>query len=180
MDDAQSRLDSRPGTRVSATDPDWSREQPRTFWDPGRKLIKTLRDYVRLGDARDPITRMRRGLIVWRHRFWSAATSCDIPLGVNPGGGFVMPHPYCIVIHPRAVIGPNCLFMHQTTLGTAFGDKAAPVVGGHVDIGAGAKIIGGVTIGDHVRIGANAVVLCDVPAGATAVGVPARVIGPRR
>ncbi|NET39041.1 MAG: serine acetyltransferase, partial [Cyanothece sp. SIO1E1] len=49
-------------------------------------------------------------------------------------------------------------------------------IGGHVDIGAGAKIIRPVSIGDHAKIGANAVVLCDVPAGATAIGVPAKVI----
>ncbi|HMB06628.1 MAG TPA: hypothetical protein VKP69_23185 [Isosphaeraceae bacterium] len=49
-------------------------------------------------------------------------------------------------------------------------------MGGHVDVGAGAKILGGVTIGNHARIGANAVVLCDVPSGATAVGVPARIV----
>jgi len=51
-----------------------------------------------------------------------------------------------------------------------------PRIGGHVDIGAGAGIFGGVSIGNHAKIGANAVVLCDVPAGATAVGVPARVV----
>jgi serine acetyltransferase len=51
-----------------------------------------------------------------------------------------------------------------------------PVVGGNVSIGAGAKILGGVTIGDHARIGANAVVLQDVPRGATAVGVPATIL----
>jgi serine O-acetyltransferase len=51
-----------------------------------------------------------------------------------------------------------------------------PRIGGHVDIGAGAKIIGGVTIGDHARIGANAVVTRDVPAGATAVGNPAKIL----
>ena len=50
------------------------------------------------------------------------------------------------------------------------------VLGGHVDIGAGAKVLGGVTIGAHAVIGANAVVLCDVPAGATAVGIPARIV----
>jgi serine O-acetyltransferase len=49
-------------------------------------------------------------------------------------------------------------------------------VGGHVDIGAGAKIIRPVSIGDHARIGANAVVLYDVPVGATVVGIPARII----
>ncbi|MGB8295091.1 MAG: serine acetyltransferase, partial [Polyangia bacterium] len=53
--------------------------------------------------------------------------------------------------------------------------EGVPVIGGHVDIGAGAKILGGVTIGNHARIGANAVVLTDVPAGAVAVGVPATI-----
>jgi serine O-acetyltransferase len=51
-----------------------------------------------------------------------------------------------------------------------------PRIGGHVDIGAGAKILGGVVIGDHAKIGANAVVTRDVPAGATAVGIPARIV----
>ena len=50
------------------------------------------------------------------------------------------------------------------------------MLAGHVDIGAGAKVLGGVTIGAHAVIGANAVVLCDVPAGATAVGIPARIV----
>jgi serine O-acetyltransferase len=54
--------------------------------------------------------------------------------------------------------------------------RGAPRFGGHVDVGAGAKILGGVTVGDHERIGANAVVLDDVPDGALAVGVPARII----
>ena len=55
-------------------------------------------------------------------------------------------------------------------------DGKAPRIEGHVDIGAGAKILGGVRIGRHAKIGANAVVLCDVPERATAVGVPAKVI----
>ena len=49
-------------------------------------------------------------------------------------------------------------------------------LGGHIDIGTGAKVLGGVTVGDHARIGANAVVLRDVPEGATAVGVPAHIV----
>ncbi len=167
-----------PRKRVSADEADWARERPRGFWDPGRKLVKTLRDYVRLGPGAHPVTAFRRALIVTRHRFWSAVTSCDIPLGFNPGGGFALPHPTGVVIHPGSVVGPNCLLMHQTTLGAARGNrKGTPTLGGHVDVGAGAKIIGAVTIGDHAIIGANAVVLIDVPAGATAAGVPARIIG---
>ena len=51
-----------------------------------------------------------------------------------------------------------------------------PHIGGHVDMGAGAKVLGPIHVGDHALIGANAVVISDVPTGATAVGVPARVI----
>ena len=87
-----------------------------------------------------------------------------------------MPHANGIVIHPDTVVGPNCLIFQQVTLGTGGPIPGAPIIGGHVDMGAGAKILGGVRVGNHARIGANAVVLCDVPAGATAVGIPARII----
>jgi len=88
-----------------------------------------------------------------------------------------MPHPNGIVIHSKARIGPNCLIFHQVTIGSREGEKALPVIGGDVNIGAGAKILGNVRIGDHANIGANAVVLKDVPAGKTAVGIPAVVTG---
>ena len=58
----------------------------------------------------------------------------------------------------------------------SLGWRCCAINSAHRNIGAGAKVLGGVRIGDHVKIGANAVVLCDVPEGATAVGVPARVI----
>ena len=64
----------------------------------------------------------------------------------------------------------------QGRLGTRGGGKACPVLGAGVMIGAGAKVLGGVTIGAHAVIGANAVVLTDVPPGAVAVGIPARVL----
>ena len=94
----------------------------------------------------------------------------------NIAGGLLIPHPNGIVIHPQAIIGPNCLVFQQVTIGTGGKKPGAPKLGGHVDVGAGAKILGGVVIGDHVKIGANAVVLDDVPAGATAVGIPARIV----
>ena len=86
-----------------------------------------------------------------------------------------MPHPNGVVIHPDARIGPNCMFFQQVTVGTLKSGEA-PVIGGHVDIGAGAKILGGIVIGNHAKIGANAVVLADIPAGSVAVGVPARCL----
>ena len=67
------------------------------------------------------------------------------------------------------------MLMQQVTVGQ-LADGAAPVIGSGVYIGAGAKVLGGVRVGDGARIGANAVVLRDVPAGCTAVGVPAHVI----
>ena len=79
------------------------------------------------------------------------------------------------MIHPDATIGVNCLIHQQVTIGVS-GNRGVPRIGGHVDIGAGAKILGGVVIGDHAKIGANAVVTRDVPAGATAVGIPARIV----
>lgn len=151
---------------VSATTPDWSRETPRSFWDPSRKLLRAIRRYQ---SARGPLARR-----YWRaiHTFWSVVTQAEIDLNAQIGGGLLIPHPNGIVIHPDAVIGPNCLIFQQVTLG-ANGPGGLPVLGGHVDIGAGAKILGPVTIGDHALIGANAVVTRDVPAHATARGIPA-------
>lgn len=109
-----------------------------------------------------------------QHRFWSALTGADIPLNVQIGGGLLIPHPNGIVIHPGAKIGVNCLIFQQVTIGDK--DEGVPVIGGHVDIGAGARILGAVSVGDHARIGANAVVLKDVPHCKTAVGIPAKIL----
>jgi serine O-acetyltransferase len=79
-------------------------------------------------------------------------------------------------IHPDSVIGDRCGIMHDVTLGTNMDRKGAPRIGNDVFIGAGAKVLGPVTIGDGARIAANSLVLSDVPPGATAVGVPARVL----
>ena len=156
-----------PEPAVSASEPDWSRERRRAFWDPGPALLSSIRSYQR---AR---TRLGRMQAVVRHRFWSVVSGADIPLNATVGGGLLIPHPNGIVIHPDTVIGPNCLIFQQVTVGTRHGGP--PRIGGHVDIGAGAKLLGAITIGDHTEIGANAVVLHDVPAGAVAIGIPAKV-----
>ncbi len=77
-------------------------------------------------------------------------------------------------------IGANCYVHQGVTIGWDYKSLRTPVVGDDVFIGAGAVIVGDLTVGDGARIGANALVLCDVPAGATAVGVPARVLVGRR
>lgn len=158
---------------VSAQEPDWSRERLRWGeWNPGKRLLACLRAYQRLSTVPWPVRRLYRVVVVLRYRFWSAVSGADIPINCEIGGGLSMPHPNGIVIHPQARIGPNCLILQQVTLGT-LAEGGAPVVGGHVDLGAGAKVLGSVHIGDHAVVGANAVVLHDVPAGAVAVGIPA-------
>jgi serine O-acetyltransferase len=157
---------------VSATEPDWSREHKRWWeWNPSRSLLASIRSFQRV---RGPLARPIKLVALLRHRFWSVITGADIPIVTRIGGGLVLPHPNGVVIHRNAVIGPNCLILQQVTIGQTDGD-VVPRIGGHVDIGAGAKVIGPVTLGDHACIGANAVVLQDVPTHMTAVGVPARL-----
>ncbi len=161
---------------ISATDPDWSREKiiPGRY-EPSKYLLAAIRSYQRLRSKSGLMARVARPFVVMKHRFWSAVTGADVPINSTIGGGLMMPHPNGIVIHPDAVIGPNCLIFQQVTIGEGL-KPGLPVIDGHVDIGAGAKIIGSIRIGAHARIGANAVVLEDVPENATAVGIPARVL----
>ena len=164
-------MDASP-TPISASEPDWSREKAERSWDPPRALLKSIRDYQRY---RQQGSAMGAKLAVVRHRIWSVVTGADIPLNSNLGGGLLIPHPNGVVIHPDAEVGPNCLLFQQVTIGAT--SAGVPKLGGHVYVGAGAKIIGPVQIGDHAIIGANAVVTRNVPAGATAVGIPARIVG---
>lgn len=162
-------------TAPSASIPDWSREsKPFLAWDPPRSLLASIRSYQRHRSSRWPWHALLWRLAVLRHRFWSIATGAEIPLNSRISGGLMIPHPNGIVIHPDSEIGPNCFILQQVTL--AVGAHGAPRLGGNVEVGSGAKLLGGMHIGDNARIGANAVVLEDVPAGATAVGVPARII----
>lgn len=157
--------------------PDWTREKPRQFWDPSRKLLKTIRQYQQCAQSKNI---MRRKLltkwIVIKHHFWSVITGAEIDLRCQIGGGLLLPHPNGIVIHPDAIIGNNCLIFQQVTIGTNGKSPIPPIISDHVDIGAGAKILGDITIGYLAKIGANAVVTKDVPARSTAVGIPAIIV----
>lgn len=157
---------------VSPTEPDWSRESVREFWDVSRKLLSSIRRYQYWKSRSGLIARALSKYYVLSHRFWSAVSGADIPLNCCIGGGLMIPHPNGIVIHPNATIGPNCLIFQQVTIGS--NGRGIPKIGGHVDIGAGAKIIGAITIGNHGRIGANAVVLNDVQPNETVIGIPAK------
>ena len=104
-------------------------------------------------------------------------TGITIPETVRIGRRLQIEHFGGIILHGSVVIGDDCLIRHGVTLGNRRADAPteAPTLGNHVDIGAGAKILGAVTLGDRCRIGANTVVTLDVPADAIAVGVPARI-----
>ncbi|MDT8718514.1 serine O-acetyltransferase [Clostridium sp. 19966] len=105
-------------------------------------------------------------------------TGIEIHPGAKIGRGLFIDHGMGVVIGETAEIGNNVTIYHGVTLGGTGKEKGKrhPTVGNNVFIGAGAKILGPVLIGDNVKIGANSVVLTDVPAQSTAVGVPARII----
>lgn len=159
-------------SNISPDEPDWTREMVGTWaWDPARALLRSIRDYQNAAGLLAPLQRKFAAL---RHRWWSAISGADIPISATIGGGLLIPHPNGIVIHPDARIGCNCLIFQQVTIGAT--SRGIPTIGGHVDIGAGAKIIGPVTVGDHARIGANAVVHRDVPAHGVFVAEAGRLL----
>lgn len=106
-------------------------------------------------------------------------TGIYLPRGARIGGGLRIWHFGGVFLHPKVVIGANCTLRQGVTIGDRRSGGGVPVLGNNVDVGAGAKILGALSVGDDVCVGANAVVLQDVPEGCTAVGVPARVL-PRR
>ncbi|MBO9474051.1 serine acetyltransferase [Shimia sp. R10_1] len=157
-------------THVSATVPDWSRERISQFWDPAPKLLRTIRRYQSARAKGGSWPRLVSRYWVLVHRFWSVIAQSELHLNTQIEGGLCLPHPNGIIVHSDAKIGPNCMLMHQVTL------AGAVVLEGHVDIGAGAKLIGPLVVGKDAEIGANAVVTRDVPAGAVMGGVPARIL----
>ncbi len=102
----------------------------------------------------------------------------DLPYTVKLGRRVVIEHQSCIIIHGYCVIGDDCILRQGVTLGNRYIDRPleAPRLGNRVNVGAGTKILGNITIGNDVNIGANAVVLKDILDGQTAVGIPAKVI----
>lgn len=102
----------------------------------------------------------------------------EIPYSASIGRGVVIEHQGGIVVHGNTVIGERCILRQGCTLGIRRLDRLddAPVLEDGVALGAGCVVLGKVTLGAGCSIGANAVVLKDVPAGAVAVGIPAKVL----
>ena len=173
-----------------------------TAWQRARQI---LREDLEAAISRDPAARTRievalayPGLhALWAHRLthrmWRvavlrlparlisqatrAATGVEIHPGATIGRRVFIDHGMGVVIGQTAVVGDDVVLFHSVTLGgrSMTHGKRHPTVGDRVVVGAGAKILGPVWIGDDAQIGANAVVVKDVPAGAVAVGVPAKV-----
>lgn len=129
--------------------------------------------------------------VLYRHKWFIIAraisqiarffTGIEIHPGAKIGKGLFIDHGMGVVIGETAEIGDNVTIYHGVTLGGTGKEKGKrhPTVGNNVVIGSGAKILGPITIGDDAKIGANAVVLENVPSRATAVGIPAKIIGRR-
>nr|WP_232525752.1 serine O-acetyltransferase [Actinomyces sp. zg-332] len=134
---------------------------------------------------------------VWSHRFshflWNKGaklparfisqlarrhTGVDIHPGAQLGKRLFIDHATGVVIGETAIVGNDCVIFHGVTLGgvAMVKGKRHPTVGNRVMVGAGAKVLGPITIGDDCKIGANAVVTKSVPSGKVAVGVPAKCL----
>jgi len=125
---------------------------------------------------------------LWRHGLrWLARflahlgrwfTGIEIHPGATIGRRVFIDHGMGVVIGETAEIGDECTLYHGVTLGGTSWNKGKrhPTLGTGVVIGAGAKILGPITLGAGAKVGSNAVVVKDVPAGATAIGIPARIL----
>lgn len=169
-------------------------------------MFDRLREDIACVFDRDPAARSRwevltcyAGLqaLVWHrlnHRLWRANlrwvarwlaqwsrwfTGVEIHPGASIGRRVFIDHGMGVVIGETAIIGDDCTLYHGVTLGGTSWNKGKrhPTLGRGVVIGAGAKILGPILVADGAKIGSNAVVVRDVPAGATAVGIPARIVG---
>lgn len=105
-------------------------------------------------------------------------TGVEIHPGATLGRRLFIDHGMGVVIGETAVIGDDCVLYHGVTLGGTHTKKVKrhPTLGNRVSVGAGAKLLGNITIGDDSSVGANAVVLSDAPAGTVLVGIPAKPV----
>jgi serine O-acetyltransferase len=114
------------------------------------------------------------------YRFIETLTGISIPKTARVGPGLRIYHFGNIFVHAQATIGANCTLRQGVTIGNRHADGPVPVLEDGVELGAYAQVLGGVRIGRGAKVGAMSVVLTDVPPGATAVGVPAKILAPNR
>lgn len=171
------------GELIAIMREDWRHNQ-RDWTRPGFRALAVYRfgSWQRSLSGRGLLAKVGRRLagLVYRtaHRYVRNRYGIELHSSATVGRRVVLAHIGRIVIHRYGVIGDDCIIRHGVTIGAAsrFHEERAPILGRGVNVGAGAVVIGEITIGDGVRIGPNAVVLTDVPADATVFAPPARII----
>ena len=165
------------------SDPAWQADLRRY---PGRPWLKEQSIYpiavYRFGQRLDrrPDGWLKRVLtpVYWMaFRVVETASGISLPKSARIGPGLRIWHFGNIFVHPDAVLGANCTLRQGVTIGNRHEDGRVPRLGDDVEVGAYAQILGDVQVGRGAKVGAMSVVLQDVPAGAVAVGNPARILG---
>jgi serine O-acetyltransferase len=133
------------------------------------------------GFVRGPLKWLLRRMHLSMFRYVRNQYGIELPATAIVGRRVLIGHQSGIVIHESAAIGDDCVIRQNVTIGALNGERGdeSPVIGKRVELGAGATIIGPVTIGDGARIGPHSVVMTDVPAGATVFVNPPRMISLR-
>ncbi len=177
---------------------DFAREIAPRFWDivredynahgrdwtkPGFRTMFAYRFGVWRMGVRNKFLRAPLSVLYrFMYRYCRNHYGIELPYSAKVGRRVVIEHQGGIVVHGNSEIGDGSIIRQGCTLGNKTLDRPldAPKLGRFVNVGAGAKILGAVVIGDGATVGANAVVVRDVPAGATAVGIPAQIFPSRR
>jgi serine O-acetyltransferase len=113
------------------------------------------------------------------YRLVETITGITLPPSADIGPGLRIWHFGNIIIHPDAILGSNCTLRQGVTIGNRYTDGPPPKIGNNVDFGAYAQVLGELTIGNNCKIGAMSVVLTDIPDGASAIGIPAKIHIPK-
>jgi len=153
----------------SGSVPEMARSVLRGLLSPGFRAL-TVQRFFHWTRGKGVHTQPVRFLV---ERVVEISTGISIPASVDIGPGLRIHHFGGIMIHPEVKIGSRCTLYHGVTIGDDGLSSAAPCIGDDVLIGAGAKLLGGITLGNRCRVGANAVVLHSFPDDSILVGVPA-------
>ena len=163
-------------------DLDWKADLERYPERPFRKeqsiwAIWVYRFGRRLDQRQDGCWKRAQSKLYWLlFRLTETILSISISKSVRIGPGLRIWHFGNIFVHPNVVIGANCTLRQGVTIGNRVVGGGVPEIGDNVEFGAYSQVLGDIRIGSNCKIGAMSLVLCDVPDGATAVGVPARIV----